>query len=140
MTSTTTTSNIVEHRTRDRNRTSGTVLAPLVGSRLRATFRLDMSHERGRALQNLEYRDPRPFLVRLWQLEPRVAASSMPKKVKNLRTNSLKWERELREGALFCYGMSQRIGQTVFLSPHESQDYDFVTSWAVGDSIWLRCS
>jgi hypothetical protein len=96
-----------------------------------------MTQHRTRAFQQLEYRDPRPFLVGLRELEPRVATSTLPKKVKNLRTNSLKWSRELREGALFCYGMSQRIGQTVFLSPSEAQDHDFVASWVVSDTQHL---
>jgi hypothetical protein len=61
-----------------------------------------MTQDRARAFQQLEYRDPKPYLVRLRELEPRVVASNMPKKVKNLRTNPLKWSRELREGALFC--------------------------------------
>ncbi len=96
-----------------------------------------MTQSRIRALRQLEYRDPKPFLVRLRELEPQVATSKLPTKVKNFRTNSLKWSRELREGALFCYGMSQRIGQTVFLSPSEAQDYDFVASWVVGDTQHL---
>ena len=96
-----------------------------------------MSQDRVRAFQQLEYRDPRPFLVRLRELEPHVATSNLPKKVKNLRTNSLKWSRELREAALFCYGMSQRIGQTVFLSPSEAQDHDFIASWVVDDTQHL---
>lgn len=96
-----------------------------------------MTQERARAFRQLEYRDPRSFLVRLRQFEPEVMASKLPMKVKNLRINPLKWTRELREGALFCYGISQRIGQTVFLSPSEAQDHDFVASWVVGDTQHL---
>ena len=90
-----------------------------------------MAQDRARAFQHLEFRDPRPFLVRLREIEPKVAKSGLPEKVRNLRTNPLKWSRELREAALFCYGMAQRIGQTVFLAPSEVQDYDFVASWVV---------
>ena len=75
--------------------------------------------------------------MRLRELEPHVAASNLSKKVKNLRTNPLNWSRELREGALFSFGMSQRIGQTVFLSPFEAQDHDFVASWVVGETQHL---
>jgi len=96
-----------------------------------------MTQVRARTFQHLEYRDPRPFLVRLRELEPQVAVSNLPKKVKNLRTNSLKKWRVRREGALFCYGMSQRIGQTVFFSPSEAQDHDFVASWVVNDTQHL---
>lgn len=96
-----------------------------------------MTQDRVRALQHLEFRDPRPFLVRLRDIEPKVAKSGLPKKARNLRTNPLKWSRELREAALFCYGMTQRIGQTVFLAPSEAQDYDFVASWVVDDTQHL---
>jgi len=89
---------------------------------------------RAREFQHLEFRDPRPFLVRLREIEPRVTNSDLPAKVKNLRTNSLKWSRELREAALFCYGMAQRIGRTVDLAPSEAQDYDFVARWIVDDT------
>ena len=96
-----------------------------------------MSRDRARAFQHLEFRDPRPFLVRLRGVEPQVANSDLPPKVKALRTNALKWSKELREGALFCYGMAQRIGQTVYLAPSEEQDYDFVASWIAGDTQHL---
>ena len=75
-----------------------------------------------------------PFLMELRRLEPKVAASNLPQRVKELRTNPLKEWREAREAALFCYGMGQRIGQTVFLARGESQDYDFVASWVVDDT------
>lgn len=71
--------------------------------------------------------------MRLREIEPVIAKSDLPAKAKNLRTNTLKSSRELREAALFCYGMAQRIGQNVYLAPHEAQDYDFVASWVVDD-------
>lgn len=85
-----------------------------------------------RAAQKLEFRDPARFLVNLRRIEAEISASDTPKKIKNLRTNELKEWRELREGAIFCYGMGQRIGQTVYIGKGESQDYDFVASWIVG--------
>lgn len=96
-----------------------------------------MSRDRARAFQHLEFRDPRPFLVQLREIEARVANSDLPPKTKALRTNSLKWSKELREAALFCYGMAQRIGQTVYLAPTEAQDYDFVASWVIDDTQHL---
>lgn len=86
-----------------------------------------------RYAKSLTYRDPAPFLVRLRELEIQVAESGLSERVKQLRTNALKAMRELREAAIFCYGMGQRIGQTVYLAPGESQDYDFVASWVFGD-------
>jgi hypothetical protein len=86
-----------------------------------------------RYAKTLTYRDPGPFLVRLRELEILVAESDLPERLKALRTNELKSMRELREAAIFCYGMGQRIGRTVYLAPGESQDYDFIASWVVGE-------
>jgi hypothetical protein len=90
-----------------------------------------MSRERARALQRLEFRDPRTFLIQLREIEERVVKSDLSPKAKALRTNELKSWKELREGALFCYGIGQRIRQTVYLARSEAQDYDFVASWVV---------
>lgn len=89
------------------------------------------------AASKLKFRDPLPFLKTLRSIEPAVAASDLPEKAKSLRTHSLKEWKELREAALFCYGMSQRIGQTVYLARGESHDYDFVASWIVGNERHL---
>lgn len=62
-----------------------------------------------RAAEKLEFRDPGHILVKLRKIEHVLATSETPDKVKNLRTNKLKELREIREAALFCYGMSQRI-------------------------------
>lgn len=92
-----------------------------------------MNRSRLREFQQGEFRDPARFLVELRALEPKVASSSLDARVKQLRTNDLKEWREAREAALFCFGMAQRIGQPIYLSRVESQDYDFVASWTVGD-------
>jgi hypothetical protein len=57
--------------------------------------------------------------------------ATLPEPVKNLRTNPLKRYRELRAAALFCYGMGQRLGQTVHVGDSEAQEYDFVASRVV---------
>ena len=69
--------------------------------------------------------------MRLREIEFAVAQSDMPPKVRRLRTNKLKRSREMRDAALFCYGMGQRMRTTVFLAESETQDYDFVASWIV---------
>lgn len=92
-----------------------------------------MDRSRLRAIQSSEFRDPKQFLIELRKVEPQLAASGLDPKVKRLRTNKLKEWRETRDAALFCYGMGQRIGQPVFLARGESQDYDFIASWVVGD-------
>ena len=92
-----------------------------------------MDLSRLRDLQRGEFRDPERFLIALRKIEPDIAGSTTDSRIKHLRTNGLKEWREAREAALFCYGMAQRIGQTIYLCSGESQDYDFVASWAVGD-------
>jgi hypothetical protein len=86
-----------------------------------------------RTLSKLEYRDPRPFLVRLRQFEVELSASATPDRIRNLRTNRLKPERELREAAIFCYLVAQRMGVTVGLAPGEGEDFDFVAAWSIED-------
>ena len=86
-----------------------------------------------RTFSKLEYRDPRPFLVLLRQFELELSASATPERIRNLRTNRLKPERELREAAIFCYLAGQRMGVTVGLAPGEDQDFDFVASWSDQD-------
>lgn len=96
-----------------------------------------MDRTRLRATQQLDFRDPRQFLINLRNVEPSIAKSGLDSKVRRLRTNKLKPWREARDAALFCYGMGQRIGQTVFLARGESQDSDFMASWVVGDEQHL---
>ena len=69
-----------------------------------------MNQIRIREFEKLEYREPHGILVELRNLERREAISKLPPQVRHLRTNSLNSFREMREGALFCYGMSERIG------------------------------
>lgn len=96
-----------------------------------------MDHTRIRGLHKVEFRDPKPFLINLRNLEPQIADANLEPRVKQLRTNVLKEWRETREAALFCYGMGQRIGQPVYLARGESQDYDFIASWVVGEEQHL---
>ncbi len=93
-----------------------------------------MSADRLRAFASREYADPRGYLIELRKLEPRVAASGLPVQVRTLRTNQLKGWREAREAALFCHFMSERIGFPIRIARTESQDYDFVASWADRDT------
>ncbi len=90
-----------------------------------------------RVAQKLQFKDPARFLVDLRRLEVQLAKTSMPDRIRTLRTNSLKEAREQRQAALFCHGMSMRIGQTVQFASHEDQDFDFVASWVVGNNHHL---
>jgi hypothetical protein len=88
-----------------------------------------------RALEQLDYRDPVPFLVQLRQFERKLALSETPEKVRAMRTNRLKEWRETREAAIFCYLMGQRTQRTIYLARGENQDYDFVASWLDQDTL-----
>ena len=85
-----------------------------------------------RSFEKLDFRDPKPFLARLRVFELDVAQSATPRKIRTLRTNALKESREMREAAIFCYLMGQRIGHTVYVASGERQDYDFVAMWDDG--------
>ena len=93
-----------------------------------------MSRIRLREFQRFEFRDPAQFLAGLRAVEPEISASSLLPHVKHLRTNGLRQWREAREAALFCHGIAQRIGQPIYMSRGESQDYDFVASWTVDET------
>ena len=84
-------------------------------------------------MQQLEYRDSEEFLRALRALELDVASSSLDAKVKALRTNKLKHWKEAREAALFCHGMSQKMGVPISFCPEEAQDYDFIATWTLDD-------
>ena len=81
--------------------------------------------------------DPEESLRILRSIELDPALTMIDSKVRNLRTNSLRRDRELREACLFCYGMSHRIRQPVWVYPIEDSDFDFVAV-CEGKEKW-RC-
>ena len=93
-----------------------------------------MSNDRVRLYSSLAYGDPSGFLLKLRELEPKIASSGIDRTLRTLRTNALKPWRELREAALFSHFMSERLGSRVRIAKSESQDYDFVASWEFGDT------
>lgn len=84
-------------------------------------------------IKQLEYGDPLGFLMELRRIEPMVANSNLPEAVRTLRTNSLREWKEAREAALFCVGMSERIGVPIRFARSENHDYDFVAMWMKDD-------
>ena len=93
-----------------------------------------MNTIRARKLRSLKYGDPRGFLIELRKAETALRDVSMPDKLRRLRSNALKQEREMRDAALFCVGIGERIGVQVRLSPTEDEDFDFVTTWEANDT------
>jgi hypothetical protein len=86
-----------------------------------------------KSFAGLVYRNPAIVLQELRQIEIQMADADLSLQVRNLRTNDLKHIREFRQAALFCHGMSSRIGHQVLFSPVESSDYDFVSTWLIDD-------
>jgi len=98
-----------------------------------------MQNVRIHQFEKLEFGDPRSYLTALREFELDVAASSTPERIKSLRTNALKPERETRDAAIFCVGMSERIGFDIQFAPVEAQDFDFVTTWLDDEGIRHYC-
>jgi hypothetical protein len=64
------------------------------------------------------------------ELEPLVAASRLPYRVRSLRTHELRRFAEARHAALFAFGMSRRLPEFVFdFALAEHDDYDAVIRW-----------
>jgi hypothetical protein len=98
-----------------------------------------MNNVRLREFAGLRFGDPRGFLRALREVELLVATSSTPEKIKKLRTQQLKPEREKRDAAIFCVGMSERVGVDVWFAPVEDQDFDFVATWLDSDGTRRYC-
>ncbi len=85
-----------------------------------------------REWKTYEYYDPKVILPRLQSIRLQVSASEIPEKIRNLRTNRLKSEREAWDAAVFCYLLSRVTGIEMFFSKVESSDYDSVFTWNDG--------
>ena len=96
---------------------------------------MSMDRLRARELSSLAYGDPTGFLRELRNVEKRLGTEldRLPEKARRLRTNTLKLSREMRDAALFCQGMSERLGRKVLFAPTEREDYDFVAMWCAED-------
>lgn len=92
-----------------------------------------MEQIRTRKFAKYEYGDPRGFLVGLRNLEESLGESV--DKIGRLRTNALKQEREMRDAALFCIGMSERLGLPIRFAPVEDEDFDFVATCSIEQTL-----
>ena len=89
-----------------------------------------------RQWRNLDYCDPKIFLSDIRQFErSSLELANTPKRIRTLRTNKLKGDREMRDAALFCLGMSEIIDCKVYFSATEDQDYDFIARYILKDTI-----
>ena len=93
-----------------------------------------MDKIRERIFSSLEYGDPHRFLIELRKIEATLSDVSMPENVRRLRTNGLKQQREMRDAALLCVGISKRFGYQIRFAPTEDEDFDFVATWSTSDT------
>lgn len=97
-------------------------------------------HDRIKQIANSKFHDPSEVLCNFRSIELEMARHQeagtidLGKNAQALRTNDLKHFREIRQAALFCYGMSVAKNKPVLFSPEERDDYDFVASWLDGDT------
>ena len=82
-----------------------------------------------REFSGLKYYCPKLVLQKLRSLEIALLDSDLAidPKVMEMRTNSLKREREARDAAIFAYGIQECVLRVpVWVARHESSDYDCV--------------
>lgn len=92
------------------------------------------SSVRLREFLRYEYKDPAEWLRAMGEMNSLVARSSLPYKVRSLRTHTLRQWHEIRQAALFAYGMSQRMPECRFDFAHApNADYDAVVRWQHAD-------
>lgn len=85
-----------------------------------------------REWHGLKYYRPRPILDGLRKIERSGALKGLPYKVASLRTHKLKIYLEGRQAALFCHGVSERIGSEVTFALFEAADFDIVARFDAG--------
>jgi hypothetical protein len=80
----------------------------------------------------LTYYRPRRILDGLRRIQQSGLLDGLPYKVASLRTHKLKLQLEGRQAALFCHGVSARLGREVSFALFESSDYDIVAKFEDG--------
>jgi hypothetical protein len=87
-----------------------------------------------------DYKDPAAWLRTLRELNPLIARSGLPYEVRSLRKRSVRRWGEIRQAALFAYGMSQRMPDCRFdfARPENANlDYDAVIRWQQADERYF---
>lgn len=76
-----------------------------------------------------EYLDPEGILVELRKVSRTFPLNELQYHVRTLRSRKLRKFGEGRQAALFCYGLSCRLGVKVRFAQVERQDYDVVITY-----------
>lgn len=88
-----------------------------------------------REWERFEYFDPEIILPLLRDIREQISSNTVTSlKVKSLRTNKLKSERESWDAAVFCHLLSLTFGQKICFSREEHSDYDSIFTWNEGDT------
>jgi hypothetical protein len=91
-----------------------------------------------REWEKLKYHDPGKVLVQFRKIEMIPDLQALPEKVRSLITNKLKFHKQGREAALFCYGLGHLLKSNIHFANYERADYDFITYWKDGDDLERR--
>jgi len=94
-----------------------------------------------RRWKNLTYHDPaaklREYAAKFREVEAEIAGHEIEPDaldVLALRTNELNRYRELRDCALFAYGIGLAFGKKIGIADDEDVDHDCITAWVDGDT------
>ena len=79
-----------------------------------------------RTLENVEFLHPETVLMKLGPLQRELTASNADERLRSLRTNKLKSDREMWHGSLLVYAWSKIWGKELLYAYHENQDYDII--------------
>ena len=88
-----------------------------------------------RTWARLPYLDSERILRGLRDIAANSPLHELPYEVASLRRRELRAYAEGRQAALFCYGMSQIIGTSVWFAQAEASDYDVVARYVLDDLI-----
>lgn len=81
------------------------------------------------------YLDPEKILVGLREIARTYPLDELRYHARTLRTRELRKYGEGRQAALFCYGMSRRLGTRVSFAQVERQDYDVIARYKLGGDV-----
>ena len=84
--------------------------------------------------EKLPFVDSATVLSQLKMIQRQVADSNLEDRVKNLRIRKFKQYHEGWEAAIFCFGMSKRLGVPICVALNEASDYDAVAMRVEGDT------
>lgn len=80
-------------------------------------------------IQQLSFKDPEKVLAWLRWVEESLPLEDIPEKIRMLRTREMHPFLELRQAALFCFGLSSAMSTPVSFAMHENSDYDVISSF-----------